>query len=167
MTIFGCLLVVIFIMTAEDGTPNSFRVIMAEQSWREAPAIFRLIPLRNGAKYRALQRYCFNIVEKMWVCNHIVSLCDDIESNIARDVVLFSTRYHLNPSIITSWLNRYADGVSFNARICPLDNIGINILRGMVATGAHIGESHINYQNRLYDCILLKRNRSYFRRGYL
>ncbi len=51
MTIFGCLLVVIFIMTAEDGTTNSFRVIMAEQSWREAPAIFRLIPLRNGAKY--------------------------------------------------------------------------------------------------------------------
>jgi hypothetical protein len=102
----------------------------------------------------------------MWVCNHIVSLCDDIESNIARDVVLFSTRYNLNPSIITSWLNRYADGVSFNARICPLDNIGINILRGMVATGAHIGESHINYQNRLYDFILLERNRSYIRRGY-
>ncbi len=91
--------------------------MLAEITTTSAPSIFRPMSLKNGDKYRALQRYCFNAVEKLWVCNHIISSCEDIESNIVDDVLLFCTRYHLNPSIVTSWINRYADGVSFTERL--------------------------------------------------
>ena len=96
-----------------------------------------------------------------------MSSCDDIESKIDDDIVLFCKRYQLNPSIVTSWINQYADGISFNMRVCPMDTVGINIIRGVLEIGAHIGESQINYQNRLYDCTLAERNRSYLNRGYL
>ena len=69
------------------------------------PDIFRPIPLRNGNKYRALQRYRFNTEEKLWACDHIVSSCKDIESNIDDDVNRFSRRYHLRTSIVAEWIN--------------------------------------------------------------
>ena len=130
------------------------------------PTIFRPIHLRNGDKFRALQRYSFNAEEKLWVCNYIVSSCDDIETKIDGDVALFCKRYQLSPTIVRSWINQYADGISFNERVCPLDSIGINVIRELVAIGAQSGESYSNYQNRLYDCMLTERNRSYLSKGY-
>ena len=99
------------------------------------PTIFLPISLRSGDKFRALRRYCFNTEEKQWVCDHIVSSCDDIESKIDCDIVLFCKRYQLNPSIVTSWINQYADGISFNVRVCPVDSVGINIIRGVLEIG--------------------------------
>ena len=115
-----------------------------EQHSDITPAIFRIIPLRNGAKYRALQRYRFNAEEKLWVCNRIVSSCEDIESKIDSDISIFCERYHLNPNIITAWINQYADGLSFITPNCPIDTEGVNAIRGLIAIGARIGETDEN-----------------------
>ncbi len=139
--------------------------ILEPQAWR-GPSIFWPIHLRNGDKYRALQRYRFSAEEKLWVCDHIVSSCEDIESDIDGDISVFCKRYHLNPSIVIVWINQYADGVSFTQRICPIDSNGIHFISGLIARGANIGESQIDYQNRLYDCVIVEKNRSYLDRGY-
>ena len=67
-----------------------------EQPSVTVPTIFQPICLRNGYKYRALLRYCFDADEKMWVCNHIISSCEDIEISIVGDIILFCNRYRLN-----------------------------------------------------------------------
>ncbi len=64
------------------------------------PVIFQPISLRNGNKYRALQRYRFNIEEKLWACDHIVSSCKDIESDIDDNINRYCRRYHLRASIV-------------------------------------------------------------------
>lgn len=130
------------------------------QSLGTTPDIFRPIPLRNGDKYRALQRYRFNTEEKLWACDHIVSSCKDIESNIDDDINRFSQRYHLRTSIVAEWINQYADGSAFTGHECPVDSHGMNVILEMVSRGRQTHESDISYQSRLYDCFIVEKNRS-------
>lgn len=79
---------------------------------------------------------------------------------VSADVNRFSRRYHLRTSIVAEWINQYADGSAFTSHVCPVDSRGINVILEMVSMGRQPYESDISYQNRLYDCFIVEKNRS-------
>ena len=132
----------------------------------ETPAIFLAIPLRSGRKYRALNRHWFTALEKQWACSHILSSCEDIDVGIMSDIDSFCTRYYLSLSVVTAWMNQFADGVPFSEPICAVDAVGVQTILREVAIGAHAGEAETDFQNRLYSCFIIERDRTSNIRGY-
>ena len=136
----------------------------------EIPTIFLPLNLRSGSKFRSLKHYCFCSEEKLWVCMHLVSSCEELDRDLASDVQVFcdkySLKYPLKYSLITAWINQYADGVSFSDIVCPIDGDRIQAILGIVAVGSRSGESKAEYQKILYTSFINERSRTSFNRGY-
>lgn len=130
------------------------------------PNIFLPINLRSGLRFRSLKRYCFSPSEKLWVCAHIVSSCQHLDKDLMTYIHYFCDKYLVKYSLVTAWINQYADGVSFSDAICPLDGDGIQAILGIVTIGSQTGESQTEYQKRLYICYSGERRRTSLNRGY-
>jgi hypothetical protein len=112
------------------------------------PFILLPISLRGGSKFRALGRHEFSSEEKLWVCEHLMNTCNDLEAELAPAISLWCTRYSVKENVLNTWMNLYAQHGTFLS-VCPVDIIGIRVIRAAVRRGRQRGETEAEYAERL------------------
>jgi hypothetical protein len=68
--------------------------------FEDCPECFKGVQLRNGVKYRNLNKHYFTFVEKLWVCEKIRSY----SNNGFRIIKL---RYNIKKLYLIYWLRQY------------------------------------------------------------
>lgn len=85
------------------------------------PSVLYPLLLRSGWRYRSLRRHPFSSEEKIWICKNIVDSCNDIDTDLAKDIKSFSLRYDIPSMGIVHWINECVNGGVFSTLALSLD----------------------------------------------
>ena len=120
-------------------------------SW---PLIFVPLNLRSGLKYRRLSRHIFSASDKLWVCQHLLVSCSDLDTDLMPAVRIFCGLYNIKLQVIIDWLKLYSDGGNLNnPTMCPIDEEGVNSIHQVINVGCRIDEPFELYLVRLNSII--------------
>jgi hypothetical protein len=92
-------------------------------------------------------------VEKLWVCQYLVNVSNDVSTDLVPNIRSFCTRFDLSSKDVVLWLEAHGNGEDFEVSSMPLDHIGIRIIQDAVFRGRSSEETEEQYQARLMDIL--------------
>ena len=124
------------------------------------PTVLLPISLRSGIRYRSLAQYNFLPHDKLWVCETLVNLCTNFETELLQVIQAFSKRYYMKNKTVIEWMNIYSENGDFSHPFGPIDAIGLSAITDMVNENIdHVDEGKLYklIKNELGDT-LIRRN---------
>ena len=117
------------------------------------PPVFLPRSCQSGITYPSLKSHIFTNIEKLWVCEYLVNISNDVSTDLVPNIRSFCTRFDLSSKDIVQWLEAYGNREDFEEDLQPLDHIAIGIIQKAVFQGRLCEETEEQYQARLMDVL--------------